>query len=493
MDTDGMVKEVEAARLAATGGAARSMMREHAIVWTAALAVKLVWLLADATLRLYMGDSMVFMQAGAWFSGVGARSYPYGWALHWLAFPFMSPWAILLWQALWGVLTASALFGFLRHALGLSFAFSLVPALLLAGEPAQVFMERMVMAESFGLLAFVATLLLLSTYLARGNWWWYLMACGMGLLAGALRTNVLPVVMGLGVVVPLLRLMATNAWMRPSRAAMQFLLPVAMLVGSHATYTLAYGRAAGQPPGYLASTGMMRIGLVAPLVRPEHFEGTGVSGDILKQVRLPLADHWQRGHHIWAEDGLWRQIERQSPNPEMVARTVTRRAMLSDPVGLLSINLDTLGGYFDDDKVYWRMLDDKGVIAPSERDLQLVKEWLHWDARGVDARETPARLYFAASPAWLTTCLLALVPLALVAAALSWGARNRAQVLLLAFASWGLVASHLLFAHIVSFRYLHAFPWFVMANVSVIAWFTVRRWRGAHAPTATEFAGTPVP
>ena len=89
--------------------------------------------------------------------------------------------------------------------------------------------------------------------------------------------------------------------------------------------------------------------------------------------------------------------------------------------------------------------------------------------------------------------ILALVPLALVAAALSWGARNRAQVLLLAFASWGLVASHLLFAHIVSFRYLHAFPWFVLANVSVIAWFTVRRWRGAHAPTATEFAGTPVP
>ncbi|GAB3753927.1 hypothetical protein GCM10028795_24960 [Lysobacter olei] len=481
------------ARFVGTVGTSRLMLREHAIVMATVLAVKLAWLLADATLRLYMGDSMVFMQAGASFSGVGARSYPYGWVLHWVAFPFMTPWAILLWQSLWGALTSWALFGFLRHGVGLPFAFSLVPALLLSGEPAQVFMERMVMAESFGLLAFVATLLLLSAYLARGNGWWYLMACGMGLLAGALRTNVLPVVMGLGVVTPLIRLMATGVGTRPTRAAMQLLLPFAMLVVSHVAYTVAYGRAAGQSPGYLVHTGMMRIGLVAPLVRPEHFEGTGVSGDILKQVHRPLNDHWQRGHHIWAEDGLWRQIERHSPNPELVARTVTRRAMLSDPVGLLAINFDTLGGYFNSDKVYWRMMDDKGVIAPSERDLELVQEWLNWDARGVDAQETPARRYFAASHAWLTACLLALAPLALVSVAMGWGSRNWPQVLLLAFASWGLVASHLLFAHIVSFRYLHSFPWFVLANLSTIVWFTIRRWRGIHTPSVMEPAGTPVP
>jgi hypothetical protein len=471
----------------------RADVREWAVVMGLVLAVKLAWLLADATLRLYMGDSMVFMQAGAWFSDVGARSYPYGWTLHWLAFPFMSPWAILLWQALWGGMTALALFAFLRRALGVSFALSLGPALLLASEPAQLFMERMVMAESFGLLSFVATLLLLSVYLARGNWWWYLMACGMGLLAGALRTNVLPVVIGLGVVVPVLRALYAVPRPRPAAITVQLALALAMLAGSHLVYTTWYGRAAGQPPGYMANTGMFRIGLVAPLIRPEHFEGTGVSGDILKRVRRPLADHWQRGHHIWAPDGLWRQLELHSSNPEMVARTVTRRAMLSDPVGLLKINLETLGGYFDKDKVYWRMMDDKGVVAPSQRDLQLVDEWLGWDARGVDAKETPVRRLFAASHAWLTVCLLALAPLALVAAALGWSTRARAQVLLLMFASLGLVASHLLFAHIVSFRYLHAFPWFVLANLAAIAWFAFKRPRATGSTPATESAGKPGP
>lgn len=471
-----------------------ALTRELVLVFGAAIAVKLAWLAIDATLRLYMGDSMVFMQAGAWFSNVDARSYPYGWTLHWLAFPFMSPWAILLWQALWGALTCVALFAFLRLALDMPFMSSLIPALLLANEPAQLFMERMVMAESLGLLAFVVTLLLCSIHLARGGWWWYLLACWAGLLAGALRTNILPVVLGLGIVVPVLRVSFAVPRLRRMQAIKYLAVAMAILVGSHLGYTTLYGRAIGQAPGYLAHTGMMRIGLVAPLIRPEHFEGTGVSGDILKQVRRPLSDHWERGNQIWAPDGLWRQIELHSPKPEIVARTVTRRAMLADPIGLLKINIETLGGYFDKDRVYWRMMDDKGVVAPSERDLQLIKGWLNWNARGIDARETPVRRIFAASSMWLTFCLFALVPLALAAGVLAWGTRVRAQALLLMFASLGLVASHLLFAHIVSFRYLHAFPWFVLANTAVISWFAFRRVpeAGTSRP-AMERAGTPAP
>lgn len=465
--------------------------RELAVVLGLIVVSKVAWLLVDATLRLYMGDSMVFMQAGAWFSGVGARSYPYGWTLYLVAFPFKSPWAILVWQAIWGALTALALFGFLRRALRLSFTLSLIPALILASEPAQLFMERMVMAESLGLLAFVATVLLLSGYLARGNVWWYLLACGMGLLAGALRTNMLPVAIGLGVVVPVLRVALAQARPRLAQAAMQLLLPLAILAGTHLAYTVAYGRAAHQPPGYVAASGMMSIGLAAPLIRPEHFEGTGVSGAILRQVRRPLSDHWQRAHQIWAPDGLWRQLELHSTNPEMVARTITRRAMLSDPVGLLRINVQTLGAYFDNDKVYWRMMDDKGVIAPTERDLQLVKEWLHWDARGVDASETPVRRMFVRSRAWLTFCLFALAPLTLIAAALGWSTRERTQVLLLTFASLGLVASHVLFAPIISFRYLHAFPWFVLANLAAITWYAWERLSAQGTSTETGSAGKP--
>ena len=358
-------------------------------------------------------------------------------------------------------------FAFLRRALGLRFWLAAIPALALASEPAQVFFERMVMAETIGLLALVACVLassrICTTATCGGSG-----ACLCGLGAANFRTSLLPVVIGLGITVPLLRLLLQAPRADWRFRAQHLAAAMAMLLGSHLVYTHAYGYLNKCPPGYLALSGMMQVGLVAPLIRGEDFEGTGVSGDVLKQVQLPLDDHWQRGNHIWSERGLWRAIEKHSSEPEAVARVVTRRAMLRDVTGLLRINVETLGGYFDREKVDRRMQDDKAVIAPDEHALQRIQEWLRWDARGVDAVDTPARRYFAASPAWLTGCLFLLFPLALATVAAGWRRSNRAQYCLLALVSMGLVASHVLFAHIVSFRYLHPLPWFVLANVAAL-------------------------
>lgn len=443
--------------------------REATLIAGLVLAIKLAWLLADHVLRVYMGDSMVYLQTAAWLSAAPGRSFLYGAVLHYSAMPLHSPIAIVVVQVLWSTLSTLGLFAFLRRALGLGFWLAAIPALALASEPAQVFFERMVMAETIGLLALVATVLAFSRYLFNGSLRWLLCACLCGLAAANFRTNLLPVVIGLGVTVPLLRLLLQVPSADWRLRARHFAAAMAILLGSHLAYTHAYGYLNKCPPGYLALSGMMQVGLVAPLVRAEDFEGTGVSGDVLKQVQLPLEDHWQRGHHIWDERGLWRAIEKHSTEPEAVARVVTRRAMLRDLTGLLRINVETLGGYFDREKIYWRMQDDKGVIAPDEAALQRLREWLRWDARGVDAVDTPARRYFAASTAWLTGCLFLLFPLALATVAAGWRRSNRAQYCLLALVSMGLVASHVLFAHIVSFRYLHPLPWFVLANVAAIA------------------------
>ncbi|RNF81825.1 hypothetical protein [Montanilutibacter psychrotolerans] len=464
--------------------------REAALIAVIVLAIKLAWLVADHTLRVYMGDSMVYLQTAAWLSAAPGRSFLYGAVLHFSAMPLHTPIAIVIVQVLWSTLSTLGVFAFLRRALGLGFWLAAIPALALASDPAQVFFERMVMAETIGLLALVATVLAYSRYLFNGSLWWFLGACLCGLGAANFRTNLLPVVIGLGITVPLLRLLLQAPLADWRFRAQHLAAAMAMLLGSHLAYTHAYGYLNKCPPGYLALSGMMQVGLVAPLIRAEDFEGTGVSGDVLKQVQLPLDDHWQRGHHIWDERGLWRTIEKNSAEPEAVARVVTRRAMLRDFTGLLRINVETLGGYFDREKVYWRMQDDKGVIAPDEHALQRIQEWLRWDARGVDAIDTPARRYFAASTAWLTSCLFLLFPLAVATAAAGWRTSKRAQYCLLALVSMGLVASHVLFAHIVSFRYLHPLPWFVLANVAAIA--------GAFLPQrvsreARTGEGTPTP
>ena len=448
----------------------RPFMRELSWIASAILAIKLCWLALDSTLRVYMGDSMVYLQTAAWLSGSPGRSYLYGALLHFTAYPLHSPLAIIVLQALCSTVTALALFAFLRLALRVGATAALVASLLLATEPAQVFFERMVMAETFGLLSLVATLLAYSRYLQTRSLYWYLLGCLFGLATGNFRTSLLPVVMGLALVAPAILLLTSTGlasdWKRQFRHTAAAL---AILAGSHLAYTHAYGIAMKAPPGYLALTGMMRIGLVAPLIEPEHFEGTGVSGDVLRQVELPLADHWQRGNHIWSENGLWRALEKNSADPERVARIITRRAMLDHPLRLLQINIETLGGYFDRHKTHLRIMDDKGSIAPDARARELIREWLHYDIENVDVRDTPARDYFSLSSTWLTACLILLGPLALTSLAAGWRTPERPQFLLLSLASLGLVASHLLFSHIVSFRYLHPFPWFVLANIAVIA------------------------
>lgn len=455
-------------------------MAEAGVVLACIVLAKLAWLAADHTLRVYMGDSMVYLQSAATLSVSGGRSFLYGWVLHFVAHPFGSPLSILVAQALWSALSCLALFLFLRLALALGPWLSAAPALLLSSEPAQVFMERMVMAETIGLLAFVATLLVLSRYLHTARLGWYLLACLGGLAAANFRTSLLPVVIGLAALAPFLPFAGGKAAPGRPRWA-HAALALAVLAASHLAYTHAYGYATKHPPGYLAYTGMMRIGLVAPLIRPEHFEGTGVSGALLDEVRRPLDDHWQRGHHIWEADGLWETLKRHSDAPEQVARTVTRRAMLDDPLGLLAINLETLGGYFDRHRVRWRMLDDKGVIAPTAEEHEQIEAWMGWNVRGADRLETPARRYFAAATGWLTACLFLLAPLAVATAWLAVRHPARVQYWLLALASMGLVASHLLFAHIVSFRYLHPFPWFAMANAAAIIGLV--RFRNAARPS----------
>ncbi|MGQ4659205.1 hypothetical protein [Lysobacter sp. F6437] len=441
---------------------------DFAWVVAAVLAVKLAWLVADSTLRLYMGDSMTYLGTAFNFSFTGGRSFVYGWILRFTVLPFDSPGLIVVLQSLWSAATAIALFGLLTICLGVRRWIALLVAVLLATEPAQVFLERMVMAETAGLLAFVVGLLLFVVYLRTMKIRWYALGVLLGLGCINLRLSFLPVVLGTAFVVAMLPLL--DRARRPLgielRAAGAALV---LLLASHFAYVQAYGHFSGTGPGYLAMSGMMRIGLVAPLIRAEHFEGTDVSGSILDDVRRPLDDHWQRGHHIWKEDGLWPLLVKRSAEPEQVARVITRRAMLDAPLELVRINIATLGGYFAPGRVRWRMLDDLGVIPPSEADLGLIKREMGWDARGISRLHTPARDLFAASGPWLTFCLFVLAPLALSTLAVGWRRRERRMYLLLGLVSLGLVASHLLFAHIVSFRYIHPLPFFVLANVAVLA------------------------
>ena len=72
--------------------------------------------------------------------------------------------------------------------------------------------------------------------------------------------------------------------------------------------------------------------------------------------------------------------------------------------------------------------------------------------------------WFAIGAPWLVACLFLLLPLGVFNVIVHWRDRRRAQYLLGALVGAGLVLTHVLFSSIASYRYLHAFPLFVLIN-----------------------------
>ncbi len=464
------------------GVAARAWHGPLAGLLLALLAIKLAGLLADPVLRFFMGDSGSYLHTALTGWRPPDRSYTYGLLVGATAIAAGSPWVLLGLQALFGVASALALAWLLARALAVPAAIAAAAALALAIEPAQLLYERMLMAESAGTLAFVLQVCALAAYARDGRRRWMALAAVAGIAAVSFRLSLLPVVLGLAATVPVVVALAhARAGRRGAALARHLGFALAATVLLHAIYQAGYRRDYGEST-YLPANGMMRIGLVAPLVRAHHFEGTGVDGArVLAEVGPPLSDPRRREEQIWSPDGLYQTLARHTDRPEAVARVATGRALRESPLGWVALGIGNVTGYFDPALLRHRLEDDLGRRPPDDAMLGVLEARLGYDARGVAASSSAATRWFAAGAPWLVACFLLLAPLALLSLALHWRSPARAVVAVLCLASLGLVASHLLFAHIPSLRYLHPMPWFVLANLALVLAALARR-RGAQGP-----------
>lgn len=446
------------------------------IVAVAAIAlVKLVWLAVDPTLRLFMGDSASYLHYAAIDQPPPDRSFTYPLLIRATALASGSATTLLAVQALFGLATAALLYALLRSAAGLAAAPALLLSLLLATEPAQLFYERMVMAESAGTLCFLATLACGFAYLRRPHPGWLLAAAVCGVATVSLRLSLLPVVLGLAPLPPLVRAFATRGtaasrgWLRAGAAA---LVAVVATLAAHEGYKRWYDLRSDveRRVDYIHTSGFMRIGLVAPLIRPHHLDGLGLPANLLDEVEVPLDDRRGREAQIWVPGGLVSVLQRHAgPEANRIARKITMRAFRDDPLGLVRLGIATLGDYFVDPVALDRLWDDLGRRPAGEGTLTLLRERLRYDAAGVENTPSPAYRAFAASRAWLTTCLFALPVLAALLLLRHRREPREGQALLLALALLGLFLAQLLFAHIVSFRYLHPLPPVVLLAVGLLA------------------------
>src|SRR5690606_159448 len=117
--------------------------------------LKVLGILVDPQVRLFLGDSSSYLYAARVDDWLPAdRSFTYPMLLEWLVRPTGSLHALLYWQSAVGIGTALLLAWVLRMRCELPAMFVFAATCAFALEPAQLFYERMVLAEAFGLLAF---------------------------------------------------------------------------------------------------------------------------------------------------------------------------------------------------------------------------------------------------------------------------------------------------------------------------------------------------
>jgi hypothetical protein len=427
--------------------------------------VKTVFLVADHTVRLYLGDSAAFL-AGAedtrWLPT--DRSFVYALLLRGLVWPTGWLHTLLAWQALAGVVVAWLLAWVLEHRLHQPRVFAVTAAVALALEPAQLYLERMVLAETAGLLAFVLFVAAASSYLVRREVAWLVVTAMLGVASASLRTNYLPVVLVLSCTLPLLLVASAGHPVRWRRIAMHVLLACCATAALHTGYRYTVARTFDVAPAYLPRAGFMQLGLVVPLVTPDHFERVGLPRDFETRLDYPIADRRARMAHMWAAGGLTRALREDGVDVERVARELSRMAIADNPLGLVHLGVDTVGDYFRAGSIRHGLDNDLGRRRiPSELLRGLNESW-HYDATGLPTRVTPVSWYYEhTAPWWLVACLLLLAPLAALHLLAHWHTSVRIQALLLALVSVGLVLSHVLFVNVAFYRYLQPLPFFVFA------------------------------
>lgn len=447
------------------------------IAWSGGLLLALVVLkvagaLLDPQLRLFLGDSSSYLFAARAEDWLPAdRSFTYPMLLEWLVRPTGSLHALLYWQSAAGIGVALLLAHVLRVRLGVPAAIVFAAACVFALEPAQLFYERMVLAETFGLLAFAGFFVAASAYLVRANPAWLALAALLGLAAVSLRMNYLPVVIVITLGLPLLFLFDRRHAPRARVLAAHCVFAAACFWATHGEYRQYVGTLFERPPGYIGQAGFMRMGLVAPLIKPEHFARVGLPAGFADRLEFDLADPHTRASQLWSKGGLADAIGKAGLDVDRTCRKLSAYALRDDPFGVVRLGIGTLGGYFSEDGARLRLTKDLGrdpMPYPPEV-VDTVRTHWGYDITGVAERWTPVSRAFEAGSRWLVACLFLLVPIACLNLLLQWRGPRRLQALLAALFAVGLVASHVLFSNIASYRYLHALPFFVLVNALPLA------------------------
>jgi len=436
------------------------------------VAIKFAGLLLDPSVHVFLGDSASYLHsAGDWWPPTD-RSFLYPALIALVARSVHNLHGLIVAQSACGVGIAWIAFVVARDLLGVRWKLAFAVACLLAIEPAQMFYERMVLTEAPSLLAFCLMLLSGLRYVADGRTWRLPAMIVLGLVAVALRVSLLPFVWAFVLLIVLARHVRKPFDARGFARDMALCMGLTMFV--HGAYTRVYGAAADIKPDYVVHAGAYRLGLVAPLVTPKELTDAGVPSDLLDRVDPEPTDD-NREAQIWLEHGLINQLRSElgMQRADRVAYKIAALTLRRHAGEFMLMQLRTLRGYFRGHDIRFRLNDDLGFRQPDETMIAVVRETYGYDLAQSGPTTGLFASAFARSSTWLTACLFLLAPLGCWLAWCGHCEKNRV-VIVFGLCCIGLVANDVLFSHIISYRYLHPFPFFVL----LCGAYAIHRWLG---------------
>ncbi len=428
-----------------------------------------------------MGDSGSFIATArvGWIPG--DRSWAYGFVVRALALWWHSLTPLILVQVSATAVVAFTVCYVLYRRLAVRPGIVVVVGPLVALDPLEIYVERLVMTEGLTVL-FFALLIAVTIGLGRRLTIGGLIAVQLlSLFVVALRTSLVPVLFVLTASVAVWALFGApqgphdqrfpSSWSPLARrlaiAFGSLSLSLILMLSLHAGYRWVTGHLAKTEPAYLPDSGLFLLGLVSPVVQPGD-AGEARLREILDQPEIPLT--WDyRNAQVFSQKGLVSRLLAVEPTraeANRVAKAAALHTLRRDPLGVLGLGVETYHEFLARPLTVTLSNDDNLQLGLSFSPSfsSVLAEGFHFSG-GPDwpQEKTAAKRYLLLGRGWLYVLLLSpwlgLVPV--LFASSPW---RRWVAAFLALSSFVILASHLVFAPCVA-RYL--------LPVSVLTWILV--------------------
>ena len=437
----------------------------------AVCAIKTVMLLIDHQPLFTLGDSAVYLET-AFGGNPMDRSFAYGRSfirpLLWL---FGSLDSVVIAQAALSAGCAMMIAAILSIGFAANRWTIVAAALAYTIEPLALLYERMIMTEAVTLFLFAAFLLLGILYLRQPRFWLLFGVAALSAACVAMRTSLVPVLVGLTMMLPPLALL--RRWPLPRVDVVQCLKHLAVALAltfcSHALYQQWFHRVTGHPRAYTGADGLFLIASWAPLVTRADFPDPALFDRVWPTLGIDPSDRLTRPGQRFAPAGLVGrliQVQHDEWSANILAKDISLNAGRRDPLGVLALGWQTYRDFWNPDVIAHVISVDEGQKEVDSWLIDYFRDKYGEDISGRHLVETLVKYWHRQTRIWYLFVLLTPV-VGLIGLALN--PRYWRPTLLISSAAMGTLLIDCLLVTEPVVRYLHGLAWVTILLCGALA------------------------